>query len=264
MLDESRFLDALTTRWMGRPLIQWERVDSTNRALKRVPIEQLPHGLLLLAEHQSRGRGQQNRRWYSEAGENLTFSLALRPREPACIQRISLLSLLAGLAVIRALEVETVHNEWKLKWPNDVLVDRKKMAGILTEVTFRGSRIERIILGMGINVNQTSFNDEHGTATSLKEVTAREIPREQVLARILNTFEPLYNRWRRGDTELPGQINLCLKGVGEQVRVSVDDECLPESLKFLGADLQGYLHFLTNDMTLTTFRHEQIRIDPLS
>ncbi|MEX0594417.1 MAG: biotin--[acetyl-CoA-carboxylase] ligase [Balneolaceae bacterium] len=264
MLNEPRFQEALTTWRMGRPLMQRKSVDSTNRLLKRQPIEQLPHGLLLLAEHQSHGRGQKHRRWHSETGENLTFSLALRPSDPTCRKRIPLLSLLAGLAVIRALEVETPGSMWNIKWPNDVLVEGKKLAGILTEVTFRGSRIERIILGMGINVNQTRFESEHGAATSLKVITGRQIVREPILARIVNELEPLYNRWQQADDALPSEINRRLRGVGEFVQVQVDKKKLSDPLKFLGADLQGHLHFLTNDMTLTTFRHEQIRIDPLS
>ncbi|MGM0506315.1 MAG: biotin--[acetyl-CoA-carboxylase] ligase [Bacteroidota bacterium] len=263
MLDEPRFHEALTTRWMGRSLTQRESVDSTNRLLKREPLEKLPHGLLFLAEHQSYGRGQKERQWHSRTGENLTFSLALMPREPTCRQRVPLLSLLAGLSVIRALEVESPESEWKLKWPNDVLVEGKKVAGILTEVTFLGSRIERIILGMGVNVNQTEFSPEYGAATSMKLVTGHVVPREPVLARIMNELEPLYNRWQHEDSALPSAINDRLRGVGELVRVEINNKPLPEPLKFLGADLQGHLHFLTNDMTLTTFRHEQIQIDPL-
>lgn len=263
MLDESRYHEALATRWLGRLLIQRERIDSTNLALKRTSLGQLPHGLLLFAEQQTHGRGQQDRRWFSEDGQNLTFSLALRPRKPACCERISLFSLLASLSVMRAIEVGSPDHEWKVKWPNDVLVDGQKVAGILTEVVFQGSRIDRIILGVGVNVNQTSFDDSHGIATSLKQIAGQEIPREPLLARILNVFEPFYDRWYRADSTLPSEINKRLLGTGEWVRVSVDEEPLPEPLKFLGADLKGYLHFLSNDLTITTFRYEQIRIDPL-
>lgn len=263
MLDEPRFREALTTRWVAHVLQQQESVDSTNLALKRAPLDRLSNGLLLFAEHQTRGRGQKARRWHSDSGENLTFSLLLRPREAACRKRISLLSLLAGLAVVRALEVELPEQNCRLKWPNDVLVNGRKIAGILTEVTFRGSRIERIVLGMGINVQQTDFGPQHGTATSIRAEGGESAVREVILARLLNEFEPLFERWQRADPALPGEINERLSGVGEWVRVVVDDEPLTEPLKFLGADLQGHLHFLTNEMTLTSFRHEQIQIEPI-
>jgi BirA family biotin operon repressor/biotin-[acetyl-CoA-carboxylase] ligase len=142
-----------------------------------------PTGLVVTADAQSRGRGRQGRAWQSPAGQNLYLSLLLRPdRPPAAIPPITLAAAVGVADALNQLGVAT-----SIKWPNDVLVHGRKIAGILTETSTRGDRLEHVVIGIGINVNQTDFPpDLAGIATSLCRELGREVDREAVLAGVLD------------------------------------------------------------------------------
>jgi BirA family biotin operon repressor/biotin-[acetyl-CoA-carboxylase] ligase len=190
---------ALATRWLGRRY-DWHAVcGSTSDLCAERARAGAPAGLVVAADAQTGGRGRMGRSWHSPAGENLYLSLLLRPARPAA--EIPPLTLLAGAAVARALAPMGVSP--RLKWPNDVqLVDgddrRLKLAGVLTEMVSAGNRVEHVVVGVGINVNATSFPAElAGRATSLRAALGRAVDRAEVLAAVLNAFEPLYDDFER-------------------------------------------------------------------
>jgi BirA family biotin operon repressor/biotin-[acetyl-CoA-carboxylase] ligase len=138
---------------LGRPFELLDEVDSTNDALKRAAKNGAAHGTLYVAESQSRGKGRQGRAWLGERGESILASVLLRiDCEP---RKLPPLAIVAGLATRDA-----IGGHAKIKWPNDVLIDGKKVAGILVEAVLSGSRVEAVIVGVGINVHQRMFPAE--------------------------------------------------------------------------------------------------------
>jgi BirA family transcriptional regulator, biotin operon repressor / biotin---[acetyl-CoA-carboxylase] ligase len=157
-------------------LLWRETVSSTNDELRTLAEQGMPEGLVLVAEEQTAGRGRRGAEWFSPKGESLAFSVLLRPCEPMAFW--PRLSLAAGLAVAEALEKSVPLAE--IKWPNDVMVGGKKIAGILAEA---GG--DFVIVGIGINVNTEKF-PECLAATSLRVERAAEVAREEVLLEVVN------------------------------------------------------------------------------
>jgi BirA family transcriptional regulator, biotin operon repressor / biotin---[acetyl-CoA-carboxylase] ligase len=171
---------------LGRPFRFVPRCDSTQDLLG--PDD--PEGALVVADEQTGGRGRQGRRWLAPPGKAILSSLLLRP--PAD-RRHAELSLVAGVAVADAVE-EALDLAAQIKWPNDVLVNRKKVAGILAE-----ARDGAVVLGIGVNVNQRREElppDATTPAASLRTVDGVERAREPILARILARLEHHYDLWR--------------------------------------------------------------------
>lgn len=158
---------------LGHPLVVQDETESTNDDAKRGAKGGEPHGATWLAETQTKGRGRQGRTWTSPKGENLLFSVLFRVRAPS--ERIALVSLAAGLAVRDAVARAVGDDAAVLvKWPNDVLVRRpgdgvlRKVAGILVESSISGTRVEHVVIGVGMNVHTRAFPDELAdTATSV-------------------------------------------------------------------------------------------------
>src|SRR5262249_5814013 len=149
-------LQGLHTRWLGRELVWLPRTGSTNdEALARARAG-APHGLVIVADEQTRGRGRLGRVWHSPPGDNLYLSVLLRrDRPPAWALP---LPLIAGVAVSDTLEGFSCGTA--IKWPNDVLIDGRKVAGILTESSTVGGRLEAIVVGIGVNVNVADLPPE--------------------------------------------------------------------------------------------------------
>jgi BirA family biotin operon repressor/biotin-[acetyl-CoA-carboxylase] ligase len=140
---------------LGRPMHLLESTSSTSDEAKRAAREGAPHGATWVAEQQTAGRGRQGRAWVSPRGENLLFSVLLRVQCPP--SRLPPLALVAGLAVRDAVARAVPRAAPLIKWPNDVLVDGKKVAGVLVEALTVGSRVEAVIVGIGVNVHTRHF-----------------------------------------------------------------------------------------------------------
>ena len=156
--------------WLGRVRIELDTCGSTNDEVARRAAAGAAHGLVVTARAQTAGRGRQGRAWYSGDRGNLYFSCLLRPAlSPA---QAPPLTLAAGLGVLDAIEdvsaAAGVDLPVALKWPNDVLIGARKVAGILTEMNTRGSQLEHVVVGIGINLTTRAFPDELAAiATSL-------------------------------------------------------------------------------------------------
>lgn len=185
MIDEEHIRRQLQTAVLGRKVYALDSIDSTNTFARS--LKDPPDGTLIVAEEQTAGRGRQERRWHSEKGKNLLFSLILKP--PFAQEKIHLLPFAAALGTADAVEAESGCSV-ECKWPNDLLIARKKMAGILIETIVQDESVKSAIVGIGVNVNQTVFPREVGhKATSLRLHSSREIDRVRLLCAILEEIE---------------------------------------------------------------------------
>jgi BirA family transcriptional regulator, biotin operon repressor / biotin---[acetyl-CoA-carboxylase] ligase len=177
------------------------KTSSTNDVALELGRKGAPQGSVAIAEEQTAGRGRLGRSWHSEQARGIYVSVLLRPRiSPASA---SMLTLVAGLAAREAVAGQT-GLEADIRWPNDLLLDGRKFAGILTEMYAEPDRIEFVVVGIGINVNQERFPAELAdVATSLREASGRGHSRLELLVRLLLELEGYYNRFV---TEGPGVI----------------------------------------------------------
>ncbi len=170
-------------------------ITSTNERAKAWAHDGAPEGALVVADHQSAGRGRFGRSWVAPAGTALLFSVVLRPAlEPP---RAPLIALVAAAAVRQAVEQDTGIRT-AIKWPNDVLADGKKLAGVLAESLLAGSHLAAVIAGIGVNVNQENFATER--ATSLYGLSGRTYQRFSLLATILEEMRRRYQALLAGDS----------------------------------------------------------------
>ena len=185
-------LDARTRDWV-REIRVFEATSSTNDVLKEAARQGAPEGVVAVASVQTAGRGRHGRSWVSPPG-NLFLSILLRPEDPAIL---SLLPLAAGVAVAEALGVEGVDP--RLKWPNDVLVSGRKLAGILAEASTGASGVESVVVGIGANVNLQRTDapeDLREAVTSLREETGRTHDVDAVAAAVLVRWTAWYDALR--------------------------------------------------------------------
>ena len=184
------------------------KIGSTNTAAMAAAAEGAPEGSVYLAEEQTAGRGRGSNTWQSPQSIGIYCSVILRPTLPP--SEVLVLSLAAGLAVQSAIREIDSRVQPDLKWPNDVLIDGKKVCGILTEMNAEATRVRYIVVGIGINVNQASFPKEL-SATSLRLATGSEWSRVEVAAALLKSLDREY----RNLMEDPGARQSILRRFAE-------------------------------------------------
>jgi BirA family biotin operon repressor/biotin-[acetyl-CoA-carboxylase] ligase len=213
-LDSVR--ERLTTAFLGSRLIQAGSVSSTQDLARSEAAEGAPEGTVVVAEEQIAGRGRLGRSWVSPPGANLYVTLVLRPSP----ERMRALSMIAPLAVAEAVE-ETTALSPRIKWPNDLLLAGRKLAGVLIDTEISGQAPQYALVGVGLNVNLDvrAIPEIADIATSLRQQLGREISREEVLAAFLNRFEPLYVESERG-TAVREAWRSRLDTLGRQIRVA--------------------------------------------
>lgn len=257
MFDTNFFKKEISTSWLGRDLFFFERLNSTNTFAKNIERDGSKHGTLILAENQFKGRGQNNNEWTSDAGLNLTFSLIFEPKSG---EKLTVLTLAISLAITEIIEEQT-NKSLRLKWPNDILYNNCKIAGVLTETMYNGNALERAIVGVGLNVNQTFFEESiHGKATSIKKILGKDVTREIILAHILSRIEYYYQLWLTKNAEIVKKINKKLIGYGMWVKLLVNHQEKEGVFKFLGINEKGHLRVLNKDFEVNIFLYEQVRI----
>lgn len=224
ILSGSEIASRLTTRWAGRKLYCFDVTGSTNNDAKRLAEEGEPHGTVVVADIQNAGKGRRGRQWQTLSGTALSFTLLLRPEFAA--DKASMITLVMALSVAEAVE-KTADAAATIKWPNDIVVNKKKICGMLTEMTMTPEmdEIQYVVVGVGINVNNGSpeeFQEEiRETATSLKIETGRQINRAELLTEVLVRFEENYAIFLETSdlSRLRAAYQKHLQGVGNEVRV---------------------------------------------
>jgi BirA family transcriptional regulator, biotin operon repressor / biotin---[acetyl-CoA-carboxylase] ligase len=205
--DESLFQRNLATRKFGREFVWLAETDSTNQWLATNQTQFSMTGGTVVADHQTQGRGRRDRTWLDRPSASLLFSLLLR--HPAREDWAGLIGMLPAIALARHLSAHIQPGVVvSLKWPNDVLLNGKKLAGILGQTTRQGSACTSIV-GVGVNVAMSESEIPgplHGQATSLLVELSEVVRREILLAEILNHWEPLFDEYLEGDCDrLRGQ-----------------------------------------------------------
>jgi BirA family biotin operon repressor/biotin-[acetyl-CoA-carboxylase] ligase len=211
----------MDTRWVGRNIVFHKETGSTNLDAKRLADEETPTGALVVADMQTAGRGRRGRDWVSPAGKDIYMTLMLRPEcRP---EKASALTLVMALAVLEAMrEFMPLDKPMGIKWPNDIVIDNKKACGILTEMSAELDGIHYVVIGVGINVNQTEFSDEISkTATSMFIENGDKINRSRLVARVMHYFEKDYEIFEKtwDLTGLVDKYNKYLVNCGKEVRV---------------------------------------------
>jgi BirA family biotin operon repressor/biotin-[acetyl-CoA-carboxylase] ligase len=207
---------------IGTNIVCFDEVDSTNEVCKKMASEGLEEGSVIVAECQNGGKGRLGRKWVSQKGDGVWMSILLKPDvNPAGISSITLA---AGLAVCF-----TLRNDFgiqsDIKWPNDILLNNKKICGILTEMSGQIAKVDYVVVGIGINVNIESFPDGiKNTATSLCIETGKKFKRSEIAKNVLKNFDSVYKRFQKDGFKCIKQEyeDMCIN-IGKRVRVIKHD-----------------------------------------
>ena len=223
----------LNTEFIGKKIYYFDTVASTMNIAMDLGLKGAPEGTIVLAESQIRGRGRLGRAWFSPKHKGIYLSLILRPK--ILPTQASCLTLLAAVSICEAIK-EITGLDTQIKWPNDILIRHKKLGGILTELNAEMDKINFVLIGIGLNIN----NDKKALiagATSLKEQKKENINRIGLLQEILrkiesnylhfqkNGAEPIIEKWRHYSVTLGKRVKVyCLKEhiEGEAIDIDID------------------------------------------
>lgn len=241
--------------FIGTTKVHLNEVDSTNNYARRLIQDKMPiEGTVITADVQTNGRGQRSKKWETEANLNLTCSYILHPAFLAAENQFAL-SAAAALAVFKTVSKFLPNEPIKIKWPNDVLVNQKKIAGILIENNLRGMNLHTSIVGIGLNVNQVSFREVF-KATSIK-LLSQETDLNLVLESLNENLEKYYLRLRDGRrTTILSEFNSHLFGVGEKLKISINEK--EEDIEVISVLETGEIQLKRNDGTITSHQHHEI------
>ena len=220
------------------------QLDSTQNFLRsRLFDEDLPEGYLLHTSFQSGGKGQGTNKWESAAGENLLFSFVLRPVRWE-VARQFYISMLVSLALADTLAYYLPEEQIHIKWPNDIYVDNKKIAGVLIENSVVGNAFEWILAGVGLNVNQQKFYSDAPNPVSIAAIRGEKLNIMEVLEQFERQFIPLYSRLLNGEAENIKEVylrKLYRKGRWHKFKSSAGEF----HGKIIGVDAFGFLQMET-------------------
>lgn len=242
----------LTTRWAGHPLIYSEETGSTNADIFRLSEEGYPQGTLAVTSKQTAGKGRRGRGWISPPDVNVYMSILLKPAFRP--ETAPMLTLVMALAVYRACEeLHGAECTFGIKWPNDIVVSARggschKICGILTEMRMEEKEIRDIVIGTGLNVNQTEFSEEiRETAGSLALALEHPVSRADLTASVWKYFEGYYETFAKAQTLEPlrEEYERALVNRGKKVRVL--DPIEPFEGTALGINAEGELLVLPED-----------------
>lgn len=218
MFGKEELESRMNTEWAGHPVHFFQELGSTNIQAKLEAEGGAAEGTLVVADMQTAGRGRRGRSWNSPAGTNVYFTLILKPvYEP---DKASMVTLVMALAVAEGI-FGTCGLKAEIKWPNDVVVNGRKVCGILTEMSAEDGVINHVVIGVGVNVGLQEFPPEIASASSLQAECGWEVSRTELLANMMKSFEKYYESFRQ-DADLSGiltQYNSLLVNRDREVRV---------------------------------------------
>ena len=211
--------DALNTKYIGRPTLYYPSVSSTMDVARQSIAKGAAEGTVILADEQTSGRGRLGREWVSPPDSSLMLSIILYPK----LAQIQRLTMVACIAIARCIE-DVAYLETSIKWPNDVLINGKKVSGVLIESDVAGDKVNYAIVGMALNVNLEVdiFPEIAAIATSLKREIGLHFSRLDMAASLLGEFEDVYNALRKGEP-IQQEWKRRLKTLGQKVTVRCGD-----------------------------------------
>jgi BirA family biotin operon repressor/biotin-[acetyl-CoA-carboxylase] ligase len=236
----------LGTRWMGQEQEIHGEIDSTNTRAVALARAGATAGTLVLADHQTGGRGRLGRRWCAPPGSALLFSVILRP--PLAPHQAQRAMMLCSLAMVEAIE-QTCGLRVQVKWPNDIVIGGKKLGGMLAELGLRARFLDYVVLGLGLNVNldPATLGEVMMPATSLQAELGHAVSRLNLLVAFLQRMEALYERMEKGWSPHEGWRQ-CLATLGQRVRVGTEEEVVEGWAE--DVDMDGALLVRVEDGTL--------------
>lgn len=177
----------INTKVIGNKIIYFEEMESTQIMAKELAEKNIENGTIIITDNQTKGIGTHDRKWLTSKGKNLTFSIIIYPK--CSIKKLETLTIdIANIIIDSIYQIYNVN--LKIKEPNDIVFNEKKMGGILTQATSKGNKVKYLVIGIGFNVNQTKFNDEiKDSATSMKKEFGKEFDREEILKKFSKEFE---------------------------------------------------------------------------
>lgn len=219
VLSEAEIASVLQTKSLGRNIKFLDVIESTNNEIRRMAENGAPDGTLAIAEIQTAGKGRRGRSWTSPRGSGIWMSFLLRPEFAP--EYASMLTLVTAMAVERAVREET-GLDCQIKWPNDIVVNGRKICGILTEMSTEEDSIRYVVVGIGINVNTREFPEEiRKTATSIALECGHPVRRAPLAAAVLKAWEGFYETFKKtlDLSLLKEEYNSRLVNMGREVKV---------------------------------------------
>ena len=192
LMTEAEIKSLLHTDWVAKEVLYFDTIDSTNTKAQELAEKGYPSGTLVVADKQESGKGRRGRSWVSPSGAGIFMTLMIKPDINP--NNASMLTLVAALAVAKAITSVT-GEEAMIKWPNDIVVNGKKVCGILTEMNAQFDYINHIVVGIGINVHNESFPEEISQMASslMIEAGGKRFHRAQIIAETMSYFEQYYD-----------------------------------------------------------------------
>ncbi|MGD9488889.1 MAG: biotin--[acetyl-CoA-carboxylase] ligase [Calditrichaceae bacterium] len=245
MLDADRIKKNLTTGIVGENFVFLDKTESTNRYALKLAKEGAPDGTVVCTGYQTGGKGRFDRQWFANPGENMLLSIVVRPE--MLIDSVQKITLASAVILIEAIQSYLKSHkisvpDIEVKWPNDLLVQGKKLAGILAESVLRDKKVETLVIGFGLNINSTLEKmpvEIRNMATSLIENTKKTIQIEDFISHFLNLFEKRYlelertnynhvvSEWKRHCKQFGHTIKIkTLDGTTESVFHDIDENGL--------------------------------------
>ena len=190
VMSKAEIESHMDTKWARSNVVYYDEIDSTNNRAKEAGDNKAPHGTLFVADMQVAGKGRRGRVWQSPAGSSIYMTILLYPEISPL--KAPQLTLVMAIAVAEGIK-EVTGLDTKIKWPNDIVVNGRKICGILTEMSTEIDYINHVVIGAGINVNQDDFpEDIRKTASSLKMELGKQVKRSELIAAIMKSFEKDY------------------------------------------------------------------------
>ena len=248
--------------WSKDSIVHLLEVDSTNRYVRDEAAalwqnRGINDFAVVTAGHQTAGRGQRGNTWNSNAGENLLFSILVRPGETLEVSKQFLLSQAVALSIHEAMLHFGI--ETQLKWPNDIYAGSRKLAGILLELDYSGASVEQAIIGIGLNVNQENFPPMDRIPVSMKILQGHKFILDDVLDAVLHAFERYYNELKHCNREaIATEYGKLLLGINEQ-RTFIDKEGSFEAV-LQGVESDGHLILQRNDGSTGRYAFKEVEM----
>lgn len=222
----------LNTSYIGKQIVYFNSIDSTNNEAKKLASSGCSEGIVIISEEQTMGRGRLGRNWVSPKFKGIWMSIVLRPDiDPMNVAKITQVG---AAAVLKAIKEQGINAY--IKWPNDIVLNNKKVCGILTEMSGEINNVNYVVMGIGINVNidKEDFPEEiEEIATSLKIEEGKSIERKALVASILNNLEELYKEFIKNE-DIKTSIDICRENsilIGKSVRIiNRNDEIQAQAL----------------------------------